>query len=71
MFFTHGGRSQHRAETVCESGTVGAHKNYFGGKSMSAHDSEHAHHEPEDESIGLKVGIFFICVLVALYFIAL
>lgn len=38
---------------------------------MSAHDSEHAHHEPEDESIGLKVGIFFICVLVALYFIAL
>ena len=38
---------------------------------MSAHDNEHAHHEPEDESVGLKVGIFFIVVLVALYFIAL
>ncbi len=38
---------------------------------MTAHDSEHATHEPEDESIGLKVGIFFICVLVVLYFIAL
>ena len=38
---------------------------------MSAHDSEHAHHKPEDESIGLKVGIFFILVLVALYLIAL
>ena len=38
---------------------------------MSAHDSEHAPHEPEDESIGLKVGIFFILVLVALYLIAL
>jgi hypothetical protein len=38
---------------------------------MSAHDSEHAHHEPEDENIGVKVGIFFILVLVALYFIAL
>ncbi len=37
---------------------------------MSDHDSEHAH-EPEDESVGLKVGIFFILVLVALYFIAL
>jgi hypothetical protein len=36
---------------------------------MSAHDSD-AHHEPEDESIGVKVGIFFILVLVALYFIA-
>jgi hypothetical protein len=39
-------------------------------KTMSDHDSEHAH-EPEDESIGVKVGIFFILVLVALYFIAL
>jgi hypothetical protein len=38
---------------------------------MAAHDSENAHHEPEDESIGVKVGIFFILVLVALYFIAL
>ena len=38
---------------------------------MSAHDSEHAHHEPEDESVGFKVGIFFIVVLVVLYFIAL
>lgn len=37
---------------------------------MSANDSEHAHHEPEDESVGLKVGIFFIIVLIALYFIA-
>lgn len=46
-------------------------QNKPGGKSMSAHDSEHAHHEPEDESIGFKVGIFFIVVLVALYFIAL
>lgn len=45
--------------------------NYSGGTGMSAHDSEHAHHEPEDESIGVKVGIFFILVLVALYFIAL
>ena len=45
--------------------------NYFGGISMSVDDSEHAHHEPEDESIGVKVGIFFILVLVALYFIAL
>jgi len=38
---------------------------------MSVDDSEHAHHEPEDESIGVKVGIFFILVLVTLYFIAL
>jgi len=38
---------------------------------MSDHESEHAHHEPEDESIGVKVGIFFILVLVALYFIAI
>ena len=38
---------------------------------MSDHDSEHAHHEPEDESVGFKVGIFFIVVLVVLYFIAL
>jgi len=38
---------------------------------MSVNDNEHAHHEPEDESVGLKVGIFFILVLVALYFIAL
>jgi hypothetical protein len=38
---------------------------------MSAHDSENVHHEPEDESVGFKVGIFFIVVLVALYFIAL
>ena len=37
---------------------------------MSDHDSENAH-EPEDESIGFKVGIFFILVLVVLYFIAL
>ena len=37
---------------------------------MSDHDSENAH-EPEDEGVGLKVGIFFILVLVALYFIAL
>jgi hypothetical protein len=37
---------------------------------MSDHDSHQAH-EPEDESIGVKVGIFFIVVLVALYFIAL
>jgi hypothetical protein len=37
---------------------------------MSDHDSNQAH-EPEDESIGVKVGIFFIVVLVALYFIAL
>jgi len=43
----------------------------IGGRKMSAHDSEHAHHEPEDESIGVKVGIFFILVLVALYFISL
>jgi hypothetical protein len=43
----------------------------IGGRNMSAHDSEHAHHEPEDESIGVKVGIFFILVLVALYFISL
>ena len=50
--------------------TVGACKDLIGGRTMSAHDSEHAHHEPEDESIGLKVGIFFILVLVALYFIA-
>jgi hypothetical protein len=50
---------------------LAANEYYFGGRSMSAHDSEHAHHEPEDESIGIKVGIFFICVLVALYFIAL
>jgi hypothetical protein len=42
----------------------------FGGKAMSDHDSEHGH-EPEDESIGVKVGIFFILVLVVLYFIAL
>jgi len=42
-----------------------------GGTEMSAHDSEHAHHEPEDESIGVKVGIFFICVLIALFLIAL
>jgi len=45
--------------------------NNFGERIMSAHNSEHAHHEPEDESIGVKVGIFFILVLVALYFIAL
>lgn len=51
--------------------TVGDCQEYFGGRSMSDHDSEHAHHEPEDESIGVKVGIFFILVLVALYFIAL
>ena len=38
---------------------------------MSAHDNEQAHHEPEDESIGVKVGIFFICVLIALFLIAL
>jgi hypothetical protein len=38
---------------------------------MSDHDSEHANHEPEDESVGFKVGIFFILVLAALYFIAL
>ena len=38
---------------------------------MSAHDSEHAHHEPEDESIGVKVGIFFILVLGAIFLIAL
>ena len=38
---------------------------------MSVHDNEHAHHEPEDESVGFKVGIFFIFVLVVLYFIAL
>jgi hypothetical protein len=38
---------------------------------MSAHDSEHAHHEPEDEGVGVKAGIFLIIVLVALYFIAL
>jgi hypothetical protein len=42
-----------------------------GGTDMSAHDSEHAHHEPEDESIGVKVGIFFICVLITLFLIAL
>jgi hypothetical protein len=42
-----------------------------GGTDMSAHDSDHAHHEPEDESIGVKVGIFFICVLITLFFIAL
>jgi hypothetical protein len=47
------------------------HQETIGGIIMSAHDSEHAHHEPEDESIGVKVGIFFILVLVALYFIAL
>ena len=41
-----------------------------GGRLMSDHDSEHAH-EPEDESIGVKVGIFFILVLVAIYIIAL
>lgn len=38
---------------------------------MSVHDNEHAQHEPEDESVGFKVGIFFIVVLVTLYFIAL
>ncbi len=37
---------------------------------MADHESHHAH-EPEDESVGVKVGIFFIIVLVALYFIAL
>jgi hypothetical protein len=37
---------------------------------MSDHDSHEAH-EPEDESVGVKVGIFFILVLVALYIIAL
>ena len=37
---------------------------------MSDHDSEHAH-EPEDENVGVKAGIFLILVLVALYFIAL
>jgi hypothetical protein len=42
-----------------------------GGTDMSAHDSEHAHHEPEDESLGVKIGIFFICVLVTLFLIAL
>ena len=46
-------------------------QNLIGGITMSAHDSDHAHHEPEDESIGVKVGIFFILVLVALYFIAI
>jgi hypothetical protein len=46
------------------------YKDSAGGRIMSAHDSEHAHHEPEDESIGVKVGIFFILVLIALYFIA-
>jgi hypothetical protein len=56
--------------TICLA-TATAYKYYSGGRSMSAHDSEHAHHEPEDESIGFKVGIFFILVLVALYFIAL
>jgi hypothetical protein len=43
---------------------------HFGGTTMSDHDSEHAH-EPEDESVGIKAGIFLILVLVALYFIAL
>ena len=38
---------------------------------MSADHTEDAHHEPEDESIGVKVGIFFICVLIALFLIAL
>jgi hypothetical protein len=52
-------------------GNIGVCKDYLGGRSMSAHDSEHAHHEPEDESVGFKVGIFFILVLVALDFIAL
>jgi len=41
-----------------------------GGRTMSDHDSEHAH-EPEDENVGVKAGIFLIVVLVALYFIAL
>jgi hypothetical protein len=50
---------------------VNAYLRNKGGTAMSAHDSEHAHHEPEDESIGFKVGIFFICVLIALFLIAL
>ena len=41
-----------------------------GERIMSDHDSEHAH-EPEDENVGVKAGIFLIVVLVALYFIAL
>ena len=35
---------------------------------MSEH--EHGHHE-EDPSVCIKVGIFFICVTVALFLIAI
>ncbi len=33
--------------------------------------SGHAHHEPEDPMVCIKVGIFFICVVVALVTLAL
>jgi len=62
---------RNRLESVAEFSKEQQEYKRVGGISMSAHDSEHAHHEPEDESIGVKVGIFFILVLVALYFIAI
>lgn len=35
---------------------------------MSEH--EHGHHEEEDPTVCIKVGIFFICVTAALFLIA-
>lgn len=38
---------------------------------MGGHGQDHGHHEAENPAVCFKVGIFFICVLVTLYFLAI
>lgn len=38
---------------------------------MSGHDDHAAGHHEEDQSINVKVGVFFICVILSLFVIAM
>lgn len=38
---------------------------------MSGHDEHHEAAHEEDHSINVKVGVFFVCVLISLFVIAM